>query len=173
MLPKEWGGAGRLLATQKPIKKPGWWKGKFALFQMPATGGGDQRPTPSVPPPTSKGVRAFIDRAGGTGLLAETAQSSLTVIFKLVIRGLTSCFILTKMIILAVSGAVNLQFQGPFAPIYLQPVLRMQLISRVQSGCQVVNFSTWCFGISKTAHRMWLRILSIALEKELIVLDYA
>ena len=136
-------------------------------------GGGNQRPTPSVPPPTSKGVRAFIDRVGGTGLLAETAQSSLTVIFKLVIRGLISCFILTKMIILAVSGAVNLQFQGPFAPIYLQPVLRMQLTSRVQSGCQVVHFSTWCFGICKTAHRMWLRILSIALEKELIVLEYA
>ena len=27
----------RLLATQKPIKRQGWWKGKFALFWMPAT----------------------------------------------------------------------------------------------------------------------------------------
>ena len=30
----------RLLAAQKPINRPGWWKGKFALFQMLATGAG-------------------------------------------------------------------------------------------------------------------------------------
>ena len=30
----------QLLATQKSINRLGWWKGKFALFQMPATGGG-------------------------------------------------------------------------------------------------------------------------------------
>ena len=24
-----------LLAAQKPINRPGWWKGKVALFQMP------------------------------------------------------------------------------------------------------------------------------------------
>jgi len=29
-----------LLAAQKPIDIPGWWEGKLALFQMPATGGG-------------------------------------------------------------------------------------------------------------------------------------
>ena len=29
-----------LLAAQKPINSPGWWEGKLALFQMPATGGG-------------------------------------------------------------------------------------------------------------------------------------
>ena len=28
-----------LPAAQTPINSPGWWKGKFALFQMPATGG--------------------------------------------------------------------------------------------------------------------------------------
>ena len=37
----------------------------------------------------------------------------------------------------------------------------------MQSGPHVVNFSTWCVGIYKTAHRVWLRILSTALEKEL------
>ena len=36
----------------------------------------------------------------------------------------------------------------------------------------VTNFSSWCFGIYKTAHRTWLRMLSIALEKELEVLEY-
>ena len=67
--------------------------------------------------PDKQGVRAFTDRVAGAGvgrggcvLQAETAQSSSTVIFKLVIGGLTS-------IILNVLGTVNLQFQGPFVPI--------------------------------------------------------
>ena len=29
----------RLLTAQKPVNRPGWWKGKFALFQMLATVG--------------------------------------------------------------------------------------------------------------------------------------
>ena len=29
----------RLLTAQKPVNRPGWWKGKFALFQMLATWG--------------------------------------------------------------------------------------------------------------------------------------
>jgi len=32
-------GGVQLLATQKPINWPAWWKGKFALFQMLATEG--------------------------------------------------------------------------------------------------------------------------------------
>ena len=48
-------------------------------------------------------ARAFID--GGRALHAETAQSALTVIFKLVIGDLTS-------VILIVLNTVNLQFQG-------------------------------------------------------------
>ena len=44
-------------------------------------------------------------------------SSVLTVILKLVIGGLTS-------IILIALGTVNLQFQGPFVPISLSPVLR-------------------------------------------------
>ena len=43
----------------------------------------------------------------------------------------------------------------------------------VQSSHHVVNFSIKCFRIYKTTHRMWLRILSIALEKELKVLNWA
>jgi len=31
----------QLLATQKSMNRPGWWKGNFALFQMLATGGGE------------------------------------------------------------------------------------------------------------------------------------
>ena len=52
----------------------------------------------------------------GWGLYAETAQSSLKVIFKVVISGLTS-------VILVVLGTVNLQFQDPFVSISLRPVL--------------------------------------------------
>ena len=74
---------------------------------MPAAGGGGgwqtsvQRPTP-LHLATSR-VRALIDRVWGGGLYAEIAQSSLTVIFKLVTSGLTS-------VILVVLGAVNHQF---------------------------------------------------------------
>ena len=50
------------------------------------------------------------------GLHAETAQSTLAVIFKLVIGALIS-------VILVVLGTVNLQFQSPFVPVSLQSVL--------------------------------------------------
>ena len=64
----------QLLAAQKAINRPGWWKGKFVLFQVAATVGGGwqtsvQRPTPPHPAATDKReVRAFIDgfRGGGT-----------------------------------------------------------------------------------------------------------
>ena len=66
------------------------------------------------PPMATSGVRAFIDRVGAGELHAETAQSSLTVIFKPVIN-----------IILVVLGPVHLQFQGPVVPISLGPILRI------------------------------------------------
>ena len=111
-------------------------------------------------PPNKQGVRAFIDRVIGVDYM-QKQQSSMTVSIKLVISGLTS-------VILIVLGTINLQFQGPFVPISLGSVFKLwQLTSWVQSGHHVVNFSTWCFGIYKTSHRIWLRILSIALEKEL------
>ena len=61
-----------------------------------------QRP---APPGATSGARAFIDRR--RELHAETAQSALTVIFKLIISGLTS-------IILIILSTVNLQFYGWF-----------------------------------------------------------
>ena len=49
-----------------------------------------------------------------------------------------------------------------------------QLTSWLQSGHHVVNFSLdRGFSIYKTAHKRWLRILSLALEKELEVLEFA
>ena len=61
----------------------------------------------------------------------QEQQSALTVIFRLVISGLTS-------IISIVLGAVNLQFQGPFVPISLSPVLRtvaVHVVGTVWSSC--------------------------------------
>ena len=98
LLPKEvcvW------IRLRKPIHRPGWWKGNFALFQILATVGWWAICPKANPPsqlPTSKGPRAFIGRSGGQ-LPAETAHllTSLTVIFRLV---LTS-------IILAVLGSYS------------------------------------------------------------------
>ena len=61
----------------------------------------------------------------------EILQSTLPVILKLVISGLTN-------IILIALGTVSLQFQGQFVPISLKPVLRIvaswkwKSLSRVQ-----------------------------------------
>ena len=82
-------------------------------------------------PHDKQGVRAFVDRVGEGELHAETAWSSLTVIFKLVVSGLIS-------IILIVSGTVNLQFQDPFVPISLRSVLRtvaVHVLGTVWSSC--------------------------------------
>ena len=55
-----------------------------------------------------------------------------------------------------------------------------QLISGLEHGHHIVmatvwsSFSTWWgFSIYKTAHRLWIRISSLALEEELKVLDFA
>ena len=94
-----------LSAAQKPISRPGWWKGKFALFQMPATEGRGwwtsvQRLTYPVP---QQAVDESIYRQSGEG--GEVTCRNSTVIsnshLQLVISGLTS-------IILVVLGTVNL-----------------------------------------------------------------
>ena len=54
----------------------------------------------------------------------QKQQSSLTIIFKLVISGLTG-------IILVVLDTVHSQFRGPFVPIYLQSSELWQLLSWV------------------------------------------
>jgi len=62
----------------------------------------------------NQGARAFIGR--GQVLHSETAQSTVSVIFKSVIGGLTS-------ITLVILGTVNLQFQGQFVFISLRPII--------------------------------------------------
>ena len=69
-------------------------------------------------------------------LHAVTVHSSLPVIFRLVVGGLTS-------VILVVLGIVNLQLQGPFVPISLKSLLgivAVYVLGTVWSSCSY--FST-------------------------------
>ena len=68
-------------------------------------------------------------------LYAETALPAQTVIFQLVIVGLTANLTLVLLIVL---GTVNLQFQGPFVPISLRPILGIvaaHVLGAVCSSC--------------------------------------
>ena len=109
----------RLFAAQKPILE-GKVGGKESLLYSGGwqlgVGGGRVDSCLKADSCTAhnQGARAFID--GGRGLHAETAQSALTVILKLVIGALTS-------VILVVLSTVSLQFQGRFVPISLRPIL--------------------------------------------------
>ena len=123
--------------------------------------------------PDKQGVRAFIDRirvGRGSGVGAVTCRNSTVISnshLQLVISGLTS-------IILVLLGTVNLQFWGALVPISVHQFSELwQLKSWVQPTHHAVNFSIKCFRIYKTTHRVWLRILPIALEKELKVLSWA
>ena len=66
----------QLLTALKPIKRQGCWKGKFALFQGPATTGKADSCPKDYSLTANQWARGF--RGGGRGLRAETAQSSLT-----------------------------------------------------------------------------------------------
>ena len=158
----------RLLTAQKPINRLGWWEGKFALFQMLATGGeGRCLSKGHLSAADNRGPRALIGR--GRGLHAETAQSALMVVLKSVSGGLTS-------VIWIVLGTDNCHSQGQFVSISLRPVLGTVGANVVgQPGHHAVNFFP-PVGVSvsiRPAHRIWCRMLSMALEKELKVLDYA
>ena len=49
----------------------------------------------------------------------------------------------------------------------------LNIMPTVWSSCSLLLPPGGGFNVYKTAHRIWLRMLSIALEKELEVLDYA
>ena len=110
---------GPVAPCSKASKQTGQLGGKESLlFQMQATGGaGCGHPSKANPPPQA-GRESIYRQSQGRGQHAETAQSSLTVIFRLVIGGLPSS-------VLVALGTVNLQFQGALVPISLQSVLRI------------------------------------------------
>ena len=94
--------------TQKPISRPCWWKGKFALFQMMATGGpgvGGGRLSKSwlLPDWQPLGQELLLTKWGGGGTCRNSTTNSDTHL-QIGIGGLSN-------IILVALGAVNLQFQ--------------------------------------------------------------
>ena len=76
---------------------------------MPATGERVDSSLKASSPTDNQWARAFIGIV--RGLHAEIAQSSLTVLFPLVVSGLTS-------VIFVALGTVNLQFHGALVPIF-------------------------------------------------------
>ena len=75
-----------------------------------------------------------------------------------------------------VLSTIKLQFQGLFVPISLRPVLGIvaaYVMAPVWSSRSKLFPPGECCGVCKTIHRIWLRTLSIALEKELKVLETA
>lgn len=118
-------------------------------------------------PAYSQEARAFIDR--GRQLHAKNStvsfwQSSWN----------WSLVVLTSITVTVLS-TVSLQFQHRFVSSFWgQFSERWQLISWLhKSGHHGVNFLHLLLSIYETAHRIWLTVLSIALEKELKVLVYA
>ena len=154
----------------KAKKKRGQYGGKESLLYFRCWQFGERVAdicSKADSPPWQAVGESFYRQSQGWGATCRNSSVISNSHLQLVISGLTS-------IILVVLRTVNLQFCCVLVPISLRSVLKLwQLKSWVQSGHHVVNFSTWCFGIYKAAHRIWFRILSIALEKKLNVLDYA
>ena len=104
---------------------------KFALLQMPASGGawkGGRLSKSQFPPLTISGQDRLQTREG---LHAETAQSARTVVLKSVIAGLTTA-------ILVVVGTVNLRFQGRLVSISWRPIrgiVAAYVVAIVRSSC--------------------------------------
>ena len=77
--------------------------------------------------------------------------------------------------ILIVFSTVSLQFHGQFVPIF--EASSQNCGSLCHGFSLVIMWLTfppaWVFSIYKTAHRIWLRMLSTALEEEQKVLDFA
>ena len=133
-----------LLTAQKPIKRPGWYKvccildaNKLSTLEA----GGVREKADACPKADSLHPqpvgKSFYRQRKEAWLHAETAQSALTSILKLVISGLTS----VMMIVLC---TVNLQFQGLFVSISLRLVLRIMgayvMLTVWSSSTAIVNF---------------------------------
>ena len=94
--------------------------------------------SPKADSPHKQWGKNFYKQSGGGAEATCRNNTALTIIFKLVISDLTSIILSMEL---------------------------WQFMSWIQSGHRVVIFSTWGFSIYKTAHSVWLRILSTALDK--------
>ena len=113
-----------LSTAQKPVKRQSWWKGKFALFWMPAASkdGGLLSKGLLLPPPQQSGGKSFYRPREGVTYRNSTVSSD----------------VILKLVILIVLSTFNLQFQGWFVPIYLRPILGIvaaYMMATVWSSC--------------------------------------
>ena len=150
-----------LLTTQKPVNRLGWWKGKFALFQMPVTGGGWTSVWRPTPPTLGSQWGKSIYRQEEGATCRNPAQLSLTVqslshvlllatpwpaarqaslsittswsLLKLMSSSVIFRLVTGGLVILVVLGTVNHPFLGLFVPISLRPVLRIVAVYLVET----------------------------------------
>ena len=107
----------QFLTAQKTIKRPGWWKGKFVLFWMPATGVGEGwTPVQKLTSPTLLTIsgQECSQTEGGTPHRNSTVSSDCHLVIgpQWSEQHHPDCF-----------KYVNLQFQGRLVPTSLRPVL--------------------------------------------------
>ena len=125
----------QLLPALKPMNGQGWWKGKFSLFQMPATGGWGGRHTSvwKLPPHTDNSGWELLESEGGSYMQKRHNQLWQSP-WDWSCDGLTSVFLI-------VLSPVNFQLQGWFVSNFLRPVLRIvAAYAGLQSGHHAVNF---------------------------------
>ena len=126
-----------------------------------------QRPTPPPRPPTTRGQELLSTEGGG--YMQKQHRQLWQASWNWSCGGLTS-------VILIVLGTVSLQFWGQFVSISLKQILGIvaaYVMPTVWSSCSSLLPPDGGFSICKTAHRIWLRILSIALGEEIKILGFA
>ena len=122
--------------TQKLINSQGWWKGKFALFWMPATwgqrGGARQGRTPGQRPTPllqwQSVAKSFYRQRKGAMCRNSTVSSDSHLEIGHAVVWSASFWL----------SSVNLQFEGRFVPVSLRPVLRIvaaYVMATVWSSC--------------------------------------
>ena len=154
------------LITQKPVNRPRWWKGKFALSLMLATGrgeGGRHLSKGRLPHPWEAGGESFYKQSGERATCRNgtvISNSRLQIGHQWSDWHHLGCL-----------DTVHRQFRVRLFPFVCGRFSELrQLVSWAPSGSHAVSSSTWYFGVSKTAPGMWRRVLSTDLEKELKVL---
>ena len=160
-----------MLATLKPVRRQGWWGGKFALFQMPETEGGEVEDEGWT---SRHRVDSLTDncwaRQIGRGRGYRQEQHSQLWQSSWAGPVVSDRRRLGRFQHRRSSGpgSVNSHFfeasswncGGLCAGYHL---VIMQLTSSASRGPSIY----------RTAHRTWLRIWSIGLEEELNILDFA
>ena len=125
-----------------------------------------QRPTP---PPCNQGTRVSIDRRGGArggGYMQKQHSQLWPSSWNWSVVAWPAWLFEAQLIFSPRVGVFPFPW-GWFLELW-------KLMSQLQSDNQVVNVSHLVgFSVSKTAHRIWLRIFSLALEKEIKVPEFA